>query len=174
MQRLVVAALLLVLVGGCSSDPEPKEPKPSAKPTITAPTMPAQAKENTPEGASAFVGYYVKALNYASNTGDVADLVQLSSDSCAGCASYIDLYRAVYKDGGFFKDSDWKLGDLDVTMGEGQAVVFGTVTSPPGTYAKDSHSSPKPGESENSDLTFIVKRSGAGWTLETLELQAAS
>ena len=41
--------------------------------------MPAQAKENTPEGAAAFVGYYDKVLNHASNTGDVTELSRLSS-----------------------------------------------------------------------------------------------
>ena len=58
MLKLVVATSLLVLVAGCT-DPEPKEPKPttSATPTATAPTMPEQAKENTPEGASAFVAH---------------------------------------------------------------------------------------------------------------------
>ncbi len=61
MIRFVVAALLLVVVAGCS-DPEPVEPSATPTPTITVPTMPAQAKENTPEGAAAFVNHYIDVL----------------------------------------------------------------------------------------------------------------
>ncbi len=107
----IVLAVLLTL-GACSSDPEPKEPKrtaTSATPTATPPTMPAQAKEDTPEGAAAFVKHYIDVFNYASNTGDVEELSRLSSPDCEGCQSYIKLYRDTYKAGGYFKGSDWTL-----------------------------------------------------------------
>ncbi len=136
--------------------------------------MPAQAKENTPEGAAAFVGYYVKVLNHASNTGDVTELSRLSSASCKGCQNYINLYRETYAKGGFFKDSDWVLGDLDVRASGGKALVFGTVTSPPGTYAENSSAKPSPGNAEDSDLTFIATVQSGQWILDTLELQATS
>ncbi len=74
----IVLAVLLTL-GACASDPEPKEPKrtaTSATPTATPPTMPAQAKEDSPEGAAAFVKHYIDVFNYASNTGDVAATVE--------------------------------------------------------------------------------------------------
>lgn len=175
MLKLVVAASLLVVVAGCS-DPEPKEPRPSpsATPTVTAPTMPAQAKENTDEGAAAFVKYYIDVLNYASNTGQVEDLSGLSSPQCQGCNGYIKLYRDTYKAGGYFKDSDWSLGALDVRFEDSRAVVFGTVTSPAGTYAETGSAAPQPGNPTDSDLTFIVTRSAGKWSLDTMELQAAS
>ena len=76
--RVVAALLALVVVAGCGGDPEPKEPKSvptaSTTPTATPPTMPAQAKENSPEGAAAFVKHYIDVFNYASNTGDVTEL----------------------------------------------------------------------------------------------------
>ncbi|WP_332644255.1 DUF6318 family protein [Aeromicrobium sp.] len=175
MLRLVVASSLLVLIAGCT-DPEPKEPKPttSAAPTATAPTMPAQAKENTPEGASAFVAHYIEVFNYAAQTGDVSELSQLSSPKCDGCQNYINLYRDTYAEGGFFKDSDWKISDLDVTFGEGRVLVFGSVSSPPGTYAESSSATPQPGNPEDSDLTFVLTMKSGAWTLDTLELQAES
>ncbi len=110
----IVLAVLLTL-GACSSDPAPKEPKrttTSASPTATPPTMPAQAKEDTPEGAAAFVKHYIDVFNYAASTGDVEELSRLSSPKCEGCQSYIKLYRDTYKAGGYFKGSDWKLGDF--------------------------------------------------------------
>ncbi|MDR7086667.1 hypothetical protein J2X11_001506 [Aeromicrobium panaciterrae] len=175
MLRLAVATSLLILVAGCT-DPEPKEPKPttSATPTATAPTMPAQAKENTPEGASAFVAHYIDVFNYAANTGDVAELSRLSSPKCSGCENYIQLYRDTYENGGFFKGSDWKLGELEVTFDDGKALVFATVKSEPGTYAESSSATPQPGNPEDSDLTFVLIKKSQAWTLETLELQAAS
>lgn len=173
MLRLAVAASVLLAVAGCS-DPEPREPKPtaSATPTVAAPTMPAQAKEDSPEGAAAFVDHYIEVLNHASATGDVDELSRLSDPDCDGCQSYIQLYRDTYANGGFFKDSDWTVGKLDVRFSERKALVFGTVTAPPGTYAERSDSRPQPGNPTNSDLTFVLTLSHGSWILETLELQA--
>ncbi len=66
--RLAIAVLLLLVAAGCSEpEPEPREPTAtaSATPTVAEPTMPAQAKENTPEGAAAFVHHYIDVFNYA-------------------------------------------------------------------------------------------------------------
>ena len=116
----IVLAVLLTL-GACSSDPEPKEPKrtaTSATPTATPPTMPAQAKEDTPEGAAAFVKHYIDVFNYASNTGDVEELSRLSSPDCEGCQSYIKLYRDTYKAGGYFKDFGLDVSDVRVEIAD--------------------------------------------------------
>src|SRR4051794_19930833 len=111
--RVLAALLALVVVAGCGGRPHPQKPKSSttasATPSATPPTMPAQAKENTPEGAAAFVKHYIDVFNYASNTGDVAELSRLSDPKCGGCQNYIKLYRHTYEAGGYFKDSDWKL-----------------------------------------------------------------
>jgi len=72
-----IVLVVLLTLGACSSDPEPKEPRrttTSTAPTATPPTMPAQAKQDTPEGAAAFVKHYIDVFNYASNTGDVDEL----------------------------------------------------------------------------------------------------
>src|SRR5215207_5804042 len=95
-----ILLVTLLLVGSCSS-PEPKEPKPSPSspaPTATAPTMPAQAEENTPEGAAAFVKHYIDVFNYASNTGDVRELRRLSP-SCEACEKYAAKFESIYQQG---------------------------------------------------------------------------
>jgi hypothetical protein len=169
-----ILLVTLLLVGSCS-DPEPKEPKSSPTsptPTATAPTMPAQATENTPEGAAAFVKHYIDVFNYASNTGDVEELSRLSSPECEGCQSYIKLYRDTYEAGGYFKDSNWTLGDLDLEYRDDATVVFGRVTSQPGVFLTDSASTPEAGNPEDSNLTFVLDRTPEGWNLGTLELQA--
>ncbi len=114
MLRLVVAASLLVVVAGCS-DPEPKEPKPtpSATPTVTAPTMPAQAKENTPEGAAAFVDHYIDVFNYAASTGDVEELSRtLRRRSAKAARSTSSSIETPTRGGGYFKGGDWTLGAM--------------------------------------------------------------
>ncbi|MEV7396646.1 DUF6318 family protein [Aeromicrobium sp. NPDC092404] len=171
----VLAALLTL--GACSSDPEPREPKrtaTSAAPTSAPPTMPAQAEEDTPEGAAAFVKHYIDVFNYAASTGDVEELSSLSSPNCKGCQRYIKLYRDTYAAGGYFRDSDWRLSDLQLRRAGDSSTLFGTVTSPPGTYRRTSAETPEPGNAEDSDLTFIANRTSTGWRLATLELQADS
>lgn len=109
----IVLAVLLTL-GACSSDPEPKEPKrtaTSATPTATPPTMPAQAKEDTPEGAAAFVKHYIDVFNYAATTGDTRRLKALSSD-CAPCESYAKEFEDTYARGDYFSDDLWSMKDL--------------------------------------------------------------
>ncbi|MGA8850675.1 MAG: DUF6318 family protein, partial [Aeromicrobium sp.] len=64
---------LAFALAACSSDPQPREPDPTSatrpSSTSTPPTMPAQASEDSPEGAAAFVNYWVTVSNYAAATG---------------------------------------------------------------------------------------------------------
>jgi hypothetical protein len=155
----IVLAVLLTL-GACTSDPEPKEPKrtptTSATPTATPPTMPAQAKKNTPEGAAAFVKHYIDVFNYAANTGDVEELSRLSSPKCKGCQSYIKLYRDTYEAGGYFKGSDWVLSKFELERNERTATVFVHAESEPGTRQGSATSKQQLGDAEDSELVFEV------------------
>lgn len=111
---IVLAALLTL--GACSSDPEPKEPKPtatSATHTATPPTMPAQAKEDTPEGAAAFVKHYIELVNYAANTGD-SEPMAAASQACKPCQSFGDAFSEEPTDGERFAGKLWKPTKLTV------------------------------------------------------------
>jgi hypothetical protein len=110
-----ILLVTLLLVGSCS-DPEPKEPKSSPTsptPTATAPTMPAQATENTPEGAAAFVKHYIDVFNYASNTGDVEELRDLSDD-CEACEKYAAKFHSIYARGDKISAHLWTLTSADL------------------------------------------------------------
>lgn len=171
----IVLTALLVL-GACTSDPQPKEPKPSATtatPTASPPSMPAQAKEDSPEGAAAFVKHYINVFNYASSTGDVEELSRLSSPECEGCQSYIKLYRDTYAAGGYFRGSDWKLDDLKVDFGGDESYVDTHVTAPTGTYRKSAADPEESGNEEDADIAFAVSRSGSKWSLTQLGLGEA-
>jgi len=110
----IVLAVLLTL-GACSSDPEPKEPKrtaTSATPTASPPTMPAQAKEDTPSGAANFVNYFVATFNYAARTGDAAPMMD-SAPSCEPCKKYAEDFERLGTSDRAAKDV-WTVEDLSV------------------------------------------------------------
>ena len=105
VRALVLGSLLggIVLLGGCDSEEPPTSgptptpssttsstsPSPPATPTPTpseTSTIPAAARKNTPEGAEAFVRYFVNQSAQAWMEGD-ADLVESLSDAdCESCA----------------------------------------------------------------------------------------
>jgi len=165
-----------LLVAGCGG-PAPKVLEPKAAPTATitvpVPKMPAQAHEDTPEGAAAFVKHYIDVFNYASNTGDVAELSRLSDPKCAGCQGYIRLYRDTYKAGGYFKGSDWVLGDVDLEFGGVETYVDSHVKATVGRYKDSSGAEEKLGNSEDTDIAFAVALKGPGWKITQLGLGKA-
>jgi hypothetical protein len=111
-----IVLLAMLAVGACSSDPEPKEPKPSttsATPTATAPTMPAQAKEDTPSGAATYVQYFVDTFNYAAQTGDVG-LMRAAAPRCKPCNAYADDFQSQKAAGGLAESPVWTLSDVAI------------------------------------------------------------
>lgn len=174
MLKLLVGALMVVVLAGCS-DPEPKEPKPSASatPTIAVPTMPPQAKENTPEGAAAFVHHYIDVSNYAASTGDVNELSRLSDSTCSGCQKYIELYRDTYAAGGYFKGGDWAPGEMHLEFGEPETYATTTVTSSPGRFRSSNDAPEETSEADSTPLTYGVFRSGDEWRTSQLVLGGA-
>jgi hypothetical protein len=160
--RLGVCAVAASALLSACSGPEPKEPDTapsSPTPTATAPSMPDQAKEDSAEGAAAFVTHYVDVLNHASNTGDTTQLERLSSPDCTGCQSYITLYRDTYEAGGYFKGKSWTLSELEPTREDHGWVVFARVAAPPGTYRTEDDAMEIPGESVDTSIGFRVSGS---------------
>jgi hypothetical protein len=172
---IVLAALLLL--GACSSDPQPKEPKRSATtsdptPTATVPTMPAQAQENSPEGAAAFVKHYIDVFNYAASTGDVNELTRLSSPDCEGCQSYIKLYKATYEAGGYFRGGDWNIGALSVDSGEPETFLTTRVKVDEGRFREERGSSEHSDPGESNTVTFALMQQDKAWVMSQLGLGA--
>ncbi len=171
--RTFAALLALLVIAGCGGDPQPKEPRSSvsasAKPTAVAvPTMPAQAKENSPEGAAAFVKHYIDVFNYASNTGDVTELSRLSSPRCKGCQSYIKLYRDTYAAGGYFKDSDWQLSNFEIEQTGADIRIFLHADAPKGNYRLTTTSKVLSGVGEDTEL-LIGLRQDSDWIVRTFD-----
>ncbi|NRQ50490.1 DUF6318 family protein [Aeromicrobium stalagmiti] len=166
---VLVTALLL---GACSSDPEPVEPTRSSPPTptVTPPAMPDQAREDTPEGAAAFVKHYVDVFNYAASTGDVEELSRLSSPACEGCQSYIDLYRDTYQAGGYFKGGDWTIGDLSLEIESEQTFLTTRVDVADGRGRSSADSTETAESGETTRVSFAAARDSEGWRVQQLGL----
>jgi len=132
----------------------------STAPAAVVPTMPAQASEDSPEGAAAFVKYYVDVFNYAAATGDVEELTRLSSPDCSGCQSYIKLYKETYAAGGYFRGGDWTIGDLEIEESTQDLRVFAHLDAAQGTQSRSRESDPGVTAPEDAELIFLVARAG--------------
>jgi hypothetical protein len=175
----MAAAVLVLLLAACESrseDPTPNEPTSASPttptPTATLPTMPAQASEDSPEGAAAFVKHYVDVFNYAAATGDVDELSRLSSPDCDGCRSYVDLYRDTYAVGGYFKGGDWEIGDLKVRYQPDETYLTTSMAAKPSRYREDQSSPEKQDPGERSTISFGASRSSGSWQVSQLGLGA--
>jgi hypothetical protein len=169
----IVFVALLVL-GACSSDPVPKEPAATssapATPTATPPAMPEQAKQDSPEGAAAFVKHYVDVFNYAASTGDVDELSRLSAATCEGCQSYITLYRKTYDAGGYFKGGEWKIGDLQLQQEDDTAYLTTTVNVSDGAFRENSGASERTEPGEQTQVSFAAADGAKSWRITQLGL----
>lgn len=136
--------------------------------------MPDQAREDSPEGAAAFVKHYVDVFNYAASTGDVEELSRLSSPACEGCQSYIDLYRDTYQAGGYFKGGDWTIGDLSLEIDSGGTYATTSVRSGGGRFRTSAEATEKTSSSDTTKITFAVTGDRGDRRLGQLALGGAS
>lgn len=161
---IVLAAVLAL--AACSSEPEPKEPTTtasSASPSVAVPTMPAQAKEDSPEGAAAFVHHYIDVFNYAASTGDVAELTRLSAPECEGCQSYIKLYKDTYAAGGYFKGGEWKLGEMQFRQSGNTAYLTAVASTEPGPYRESAEGPELTSSGQDNEVSFAIEPRGSSW-----------
>jgi hypothetical protein len=171
---VLVSALAL---GACSSDPVPRQPDDdattSASPTPTAPppTRPAQASEDSPEGAAAFVDYYVRVFNYAAATGDVAELSRLSAPSCDGCQRYIDLYRDTYEAGGYFRGGDWRIGEIGLRSAQDSTLATTAVRSGGARFKMTSADEEKLSSTATTKVTFELQGSNVSRVIREIVVE---
>jgi hypothetical protein len=87
-----------------------RQPAPTAAPSVLpAPTALPITAERSPSGAQEFGKYWFDALNYATQTGDIAPLRGGSENNCAACADVIASIRNSYGDGGYLQGGTYKV-----------------------------------------------------------------
>lgn len=121
---LPAAALAAALVlAGCSdgadadgtpSSPAATEPSsdPSGTPVVEAPSLPAEAGEQTEAGAEAFVRHYVDLMNYGQASGDASPLEAVSAPGCGACSGFISTVDDVYAEGGAVEGGEFVIREL--------------------------------------------------------------
>lgn len=113
MSRAIAVTVALSVLTACGSDPEPRfEADPTPSPTLsTSPTPddPEPWEEKSDEGAIAFVEHWLREFNYAENTGETAELRDVSSADCESCQNFIDEIERVYSAGGKMRSDGWKV-----------------------------------------------------------------
>ncbi len=165
-----VVVALLVLLGACQQ-PEVLEPEPGASATSStspAPTMPAQAREDSDEGRVAFVAHWIEVLNHTSETGQTSELEEISAESCAGCAEYIDLYRSTYRSGGSVEGARWEIQDLAIDQ-QNPSVVFVRYTTGEVRFQASTDAPIEVSAASEDDLVFEVSGTPAARRVSLLE-----
>lgn len=66
---------------------------------VPVPVMPDVAKTETKEGAEVFTKYWFSVLSYAYETGDTAELSNLSKAECAFCQGLVNDIEAAWAEG---------------------------------------------------------------------------
>ena len=172
MRSIALGIATLVLVTGCTDDPEPIEPTTSnpSSPKPTTPELPESAEEETPTGAADFVSFWLEVSNYSAQTGDTTPLEEISRDDCAGCDRYIDLYRSIYSKGGFISGVRRSISKVDLKVRDRDVVISGDVRASGGTY-RDTKSSPKRiSKPEVTEVAFAVVRVDGKWSMSQMGL----
>ncbi|MFF0988814.1 DUF6318 family protein [Kocuria nitroreducens] len=71
---------------------------------VPKPVMPDLAREESRDGAQAFLDYWSDAMWYAYQTGDTSYARDITSDACEACLDELDDLDAVYEEG------NWTIG----------------------------------------------------------------
>ena len=99
------------------SPTSPATSGPNVRPGERPPAMPAAAKQHTQEGALAFAGYFIRALDWSIATTDPSILVPISSPSCAACNSYISRLNSLRRAHGYLQGGRLKLISENIATG---------------------------------------------------------
>jgi len=192
VKRLSVAVAVACVLVSCSADagprtapspttspsPSPTTPstseptrEPTNKPTgPSEPELPAAAKAPGTEGAGAFVRYYIKLLNYASQTGDIKPMRSAASE-CNGCRKYEELFSKTYSRGGSFTGNLWSPFAVSVVPEGRKYVVLTLVKAARGKYSPHAGAKMRPLRPDRYSLRFAVERDGGAWLVSSLEGQ---
>jgi len=99
------------------SPTSPATSGPNVRPGERPPAMPAAAKQHTQEGALAFAGFFIRALDWSIATTDPSILVPISSPSCAACSSYISRLNSLRRARGYLQGGRLKLISEKIATG---------------------------------------------------------
>jgi len=153
-----------------ASDPPSESPSPSATP----PSLPAEAKGTSEASAKAFAKHYFDTVNYATRTGDTADLRTLGNEDCVSCAAIESNVEKIYSAGGRIESDGWHLRSASSVPLQPRVkpiLDLGVFQSPEKVVPK-SGSSAVSYDGGKQPMTMHLVREGAQWRVNRLDLVA--
>lgn len=150
-----------------SSETTETPPSSEPSPTPTPPPLPAQAKEDNKAGAKAFVAWYLDAVVYSANTGDVALLRQFSEE-CSGCEDYASFFEKVYGNGGYLRGVRWTPVSWAITQGDTTTRVLVAIRAAKATFRQSAGGDIKVNEAYDDAFVFELSRRDSMWGVSGL------
>ena len=133
------AAATVLLAAGCNGGGD-NQPSPTPTPTVSSPTaspsdsgspspsasvsIPAEAMTQTPEGAVAFVKFYISAINEAWTTPSELILPPLQTSSCNSCAGFQEDAKQYVQKGQHLKSAPVQIEAVGPRAGGGGGTEF--------------------------------------------------
>ena len=131
-----------------------------------APAKPSQMNEESPEGATSSVRYFLDLYRYAFMTGNTTELAKMSEDQCKFCQSAISRATSLHATGGWI--DKWEQNITNTTYYEkleGRdynrvtiVVDYGAMTSHPGDGRAAKTSTPDEGRNLNFGVRYVNGR----------------
>ncbi len=145
LARAAAVLALGALLSGCGGDEAPTNPSASGSTTEAAadpealvplgPTdlpVPVDARARTPDGAMAFLHYYLGLINNTNRTMDPAHLIDLSQPSCETCAVVNAAYQSDAAAGYTYSGGDVAVDSMaTANIGGKTAVISFVLTQAP-------------------------------------------
>ncbi len=166
LASVIIACAIALSLGSCSDEKPPPVPPTTAttpaNPDATPPPMPVRAQEDSRQGVTDFVKYYLDVFNYANHSGDTEELGRLSSPSCSACESYIEAIESLYGGGGAIEGGERTFDAAEVRFlgPDEESLVTADVAISAGTLRKSSKEQPRAIGASSMRLTFGVSGSG--------------
>jgi hypothetical protein len=147
---------------------------PNVRPGERPPAMPAAAKQHTQEGALAFAGYFIRALDWSIATIDTTSLDAVSAPECKACHSYITELNRLQVEGGRIRGGRITLRSASADPGRRDRpseyqIVVSYVQDPDYVIRPSSLPAPDGTASKTYRSFVLVRWIATGW--QTVELE---
>jgi hypothetical protein len=193
VKTVLIAAIVAGLLSACtSSDPKPNlstatssstlSNTASATPSVATtganvlpgakpPLMPESAKQHTAAGATIFVSYVIRALDWGYSTTDSTLYRLASEDSCTQCKAAVSMLDDLRRSGGRFEGGHLEVqsvgdGPADPRVSQAEKAVLVKVRQGP-LRVLDLHGATIGGPYPQRDIGFVyyVRWDEGGWKI---------
>ena len=159
-----------------SSPAGPATTGPNVRPGERPPIMPSAAKQHTQEGALAFAGYFIRALDWSIATTDPRPLVPISDPTCVACSNYVKEIREVRAQGGYIRGGRISLSAAEINQsvsktGVEYIITINTVQQPDSIIGRSRSPSSQETSTERLKSNLLLAWRRGSWTASGVEAQ---